>query len=172
MIRCPRCGYTSATTLGNHVRYNKCGVTPADLFWMKVDKHGPNGCWVWTGYRQKFGHGWTRYGLAHRYAWTLLRGEIPAGKFLCHTCDNPPCVNPDHLYVGDRLDNQGDMKRRGRSTFGERNPKAKMTAAQVIEMRRLRSEEGLTLRELSERFPITETVVQQICAGKKWKHLL
>lgn len=87
-----------------------------ERFWKRVDKSGPNGCWQWLGYRQKFGHGWlgSRYGLAHRYAWKFLVGPLADAECLLHHCDNPPCVNPSHLYIGTRADNARDKMMRGR----------------------------------------------------------
>ena len=82
-----------------------------------------SGCWRWTGFIRASGyghftlrHGKNRYtrGTAHRAAWTLYRGTIPAGMFVCHHCDNPSCVNPDHLFVGTARDNTNDMMRKGR----------------------------------------------------------
>jgi hypothetical protein len=110
---CPRCGksFLKGGALTTHV--NHCG-REQEHFWAKVDKEAAGGCWVYTGYRQKFGHGWTRYGLAHRFAWTLLRGPIPQDKCLLHSCDNPPCVNPEHLFIGDRVSNMKDKCAKGR----------------------------------------------------------
>lgn len=80
------------------------------------------GCWEWIGYKEKFGHGrisvkkegrWIMIG-AHRASWELFKGQIPVGKFVCHTCDNPSCVNPDHLWIGSRSDNSIDMWNKGR----------------------------------------------------------
>ncbi len=75
------------------------------------------GCWEWLGYRDQKGYGKVnRDGKmqgVHRISWHLFRGEIPAGMFICHHCDNPPCVNPDHLFVGTNQDNLNDMMAKG-----------------------------------------------------------
>lgn len=90
-------------------------------FWSYVDQSGgPDACWPWMrsvdrqGYGRQVvdGHGWG----AHRIAWTLTRGPIPDGLVTCHHCDNPPCCNPAHLFVGTQRENLADMKRKGRST--------------------------------------------------------
>jgi hypothetical protein len=110
--------------------WGRCGwmdliLTAKDitLFWAKVTKDGPNGCWIWTGTRSLSGG----YGIfdrrregvriarrAHRLAYELLRGPIPDELLLRHKCDNSPCVNPDHLEPGTEKDNSQDMIRRGR----------------------------------------------------------
>lgn len=93
---------------------------PKDLaseFKKRVDRSGE--CWEWTGHRQTQGYGqvqvnaklWT----AHRLAWTLYNGPIPDGKLICHSCDNPGCVNPEHLFLGTHADNMEDMVAKNRS---------------------------------------------------------
>lgn len=87
-----------------------------DRFLEKVDKSGS--CWVWTGYRVQFGYGIIttakRRERAHRVSYRLHVGPIPDGLLVLHKCDNPPCVNPDHLFLGTDLDNKEDCKRKGR----------------------------------------------------------
>ena len=101
----------------------------ADRFWRKVDKNGPvvrlglGRCWIWTGAYSRLPDGRRGYGSisvhdktvkCHRFAWKLTHGEIPAGLFVCHRCDNPRCVRPDHLFVGTAKDNIHDAVRKGR----------------------------------------------------------
>jgi HNH endonuclease len=92
-----------------------------DSFWSKVEKTGENKCWKWKTYKNKQGYG--RLGIAagqcvnaHRVSWVIHNGQIPDGLFICHTCDNPECTNPKHLFLGTRQDNINDMmvKKRGR----------------------------------------------------------
>lgn len=86
-------------------------------FWALVDRDG-DGCWEWCGALDGHGYGrtWRDGGrfLAHRRAWECVNGPIPEGMFVCHKCDNPPCCNPDHLFVGTALDNMRDAIRKGR----------------------------------------------------------
>jgi hypothetical protein len=90
-----------------------------DRFWAKVDKSGE--CWVWTGSRNWAGYGYLgavrghgRQLAAHRVSWELANGSIPEGLHVLHHCDNPPCVRPEHLFVGTRSDNLSDAGRKGR----------------------------------------------------------
>lgn len=102
--------------------------TLLDRFWSKVDKSDADGCWVWTGSLSgSSGYGQLRdeHGLpdfAHRIAWRMAYGLIPSDLFVCHTCDNPPCVRVDHLFLGTPLENMQDSMRKGRKTGGRTIP--------------------------------------------------
>ena len=93
----------------------------AEQFWSRVEK--TDSCWLWTGSTNKYGYGLTHRGgpnqattrRAHRMAWELCNGPIPKGLWVLHKCDNPPCVNPDHLFVGNRSDNMKDAAAKGRN---------------------------------------------------------
>lgn len=109
--------------------------TTESRFWDKVNKDGPvpvhaselGPCWVWTAYCDRFGYGHSRFDgrvwSAHRISWTLINGPIPDGLWVLHACDNPPCVNPAHLWLGTAADNAHDRDRKGRQVphFGDRN---------------------------------------------------
>lgn len=170
MVKCPHCDKTAhAGAIATHVKFVHTD-SGANSFWARVDKNAPNGCWVWGGYCQRFGHGWLgRRGLAHRYAWELTVGPLPKDKCLLHHCDNPPCVNPAHLYVGDRLANGLDAAKRGRTTRGERNWSVKLKPEQVLEIRGLRGK--LSMTEIARRYGVAQTTVSNIINRNIWKHL-
>jgi hypothetical protein len=89
-------------------------VLPSDISPKGLVRVVDSGCWEWTGYLKK-GYGWTGAGLAHRKAYALAFGAIPAGMLVCHRCDNPRCCNPAHLWLGTNGDNIRDMARKGRA---------------------------------------------------------
>ena len=178
---CPHCSKVLKTvhSIGGHVR--RCGITPAELFWSRVNKDASNGCWEWVGHRQTHGHGVVtrslRNGrreriqtLAHRYAWELEASKIPEGMFLLHKCGNPPCVNPDHLYVGGYKENGRDMVEHGRSTRGERSRTAKLTEVQVMRIRHAHAK-GVGDKELASKYGVKPHAIYQIWRGANWKHL-
>ena len=97
-------------------------MTRKERFMAKVSvQEGDDPCWEWTAAKNKAGYGmfWMPPNsvLAHRASYMLYEGEIPEGKFVCHSCDNPSCVNPDHLWIGDAHDNHRDMLHKGRSPY-------------------------------------------------------
>lgn len=151
-------------------------------FIAKIDKAGPNGCWLWRGGKSSAGYGQVWLGkrptrthvLVHRHVFECLVGPIPAGMLICHTCDNPPCCNPDHLFVGDKRANARDMvrKQRDRPRRGALSPRAKLTDMQVVAMRFQRGEHGTSYEKLAQQFGVGHSVVQRICVGKVWRHLL
>lgn len=134
-----------------------------------------NGCWRWCGYVGELGYGIAiingKSWLMHRRAWTVFNGEIPFGKFLCHKCDNPPCCNPDHLFLGTQADNLADCRAKKRNNIGIRNGSAKLTEKQVIEIRQFPSYRGI-LTKLALSYNVTHLCISDIRNGKTWKHLL
>lgn len=99
-------------------------VPPENRFWKYVDRSGPL-CWEWTAAQDYLGYGRFndengRKMLPYRWLYEVARGPIPQGMFLCHHCDNPRCVNPDHLFVGTALDNRRDCVQKGRAFHGPR----------------------------------------------------
>ncbi len=109
--------------------------------------------------------------LAHRFSWELHNGPIPKGFCVLHRCDNPPCVRPDHLFLGTHLENIRDMvkKNRGYDRHGEKNPRAKLTERKVIEIRR-RYELGETQESLGREYGFVQAYISQIVLRKIWKN--
>jgi hypothetical protein len=132
-----------------------------------VTKGATDACWIWTGSRHKFGYGYIRHEgrtlLAHRVSWQLSKGEIPSGLCVLHRCDNPPCVNPAHLFTGDHADNAADKVSKGRETA----PGAKLTSARVAEIIAARG--STSQRAIAERFGVSQGTVSLIYAGKIWR---
>lgn len=143
-------------------------------FWDRVEIGEFDSCWNWTGYLIDGRYGRLgfqgRIVLAHRLAYELCFSSIPEGLDVCHVCDNPLCCNPRHLFLGTHLDNMRDMKKKKRNTFGERHPTAKLTEAQVTEIRsRYASGEGAA--KLALEFGLVKRSVNHIIAGDTWKHI-
>jgi len=132
----------------------------------------PQKCWIWTGANNGKGYGQVTFGgkrqLAHRVMWQVFKGEIPEGKFVCHTCDTPACVNPDHMFLGTNADNIKDSYNKGRSNQqGEHNGNRKLTLEQVSEIRA----SSESCRILARRFGIGKSQVSNIKTGAKWTNL-
>lgn len=152
-----------------------------DRFWSKVDRSaGPDACWPWTRTCAPNGYGVTRlwgptrrYHLgAHRAAWTLTHGPIPTGRFVCHHCDNPPCCNPAHLFLGTPKDNIDDMHRKGRQRIlrGEDRPLSKFTREQIFEIR-ARYANGEKQRDLAAEFGVRQPRISKIVTRQVWRWL-
>jgi hypothetical protein len=149
-------------------------------FWSKVAvPSGDFECWEWQGAVGSNGYGRFRVpGVsvehAHRVAWQIANGAALGDKFACHTCDNKRCVNPHHIYAGDRATNARDAVERGLirprcDQGGEANPSAKLTAAQVVEIRKMIAE-GHTNTDIANLFPVSHAMVSRIRRGRSWRH--
>ena len=146
----------------------------AERFWNRVQK-GPD-CWLWTGSRNFEGYGnfWARlngqqFYRAHRFRWALEHGPIPDGKFICHTCDNPSCVNLEHLWLGTHQDNYRDRDMKERNIYGERHHSSKLTYEQVLEI--FDSAEP-NHSKLGRQYGIHPTNITKIKRGINWRPFL
>lgn len=154
-------------------------------FWSRVQRGAPDECWEWQAFRQKVGgHGrfalsmgaaGVRNDMAHRFAWEFTNGAIPKGKYVLHKCNNPPCCNPAHLYLGTPADNMRDRRNAGgysgaKVARGSAHGVAKLTEASVLELLTLRSQ-GWTLKRLATRFAIDITQASNITMRKHWAHV-
>lgn len=140
------------------------------------------GCWVFVGCRLPSGYGRIKADgerkevLAHRASWQVHKGAIPDGMCVLHRCDNPPCINPDHLFLGTFADNYLDMVSKGRArcaseqpkTRGSKHWKAKLTETQVREIIARKSE---SRKSLASEFGTSARYISSIVCGHKWKYL-
>lgn len=150
-----------------------------ERFWTKVNKNAPNGCWEWLAYRDQRGYGQYRLtrqrksDLAHRLAWADKNGPIPDGMFCCHHCDNPSCLNPDHIFIGTQLDNVKDCREKGRfrnppTYYGEDHPRAVVTEEDVRWIRGLAHIGAVRLGKL---FGVSRQVIHHILKRNTWNHI-
>lgn len=142
--------------------------------WPKI-KYPNNGCWEWQGNKDKDGYGtlrWRGEQRTHRVAWTLFHGKIQRGLYVLHKCDNPSCVNPTHLFIGDAKLNASDMISKGRQRHpcGSVHHMAKLTENQVREIRR-KYKAGTRQSELAIRFGIKYVTINHIVCRRTWKHI-
>jgi HNH endonuclease len=152
----------------------------ADRFWRRVDRLGPapprlpelGACWLWRGptYRGGYGQFSPRRGgaiVAHKWAYQELVGRVPKGLLLCHRCDVPACVRPEHLFLGTAADNARDAVRKGRVASGTRNAAAKLDESAV---RAIRRDGGAsTVSALARRFRISRSTIRRILDGQAWR---
>ncbi len=142
-------------------------------FWKRVSIEGE--CWHWAGALNNMGYGFlhTRIRpdlrLAHRLSWTLYRGEIPSGLWVLHSCDQPSCVNPNHLFLGTRQDNVDDMLKKGRNAKGEGNGASKLTDVQVREIYLMRGK--ISGMVLAKKYGVAFNQIYVIWRRERWRHI-
>jgi hypothetical protein len=109
---------------------------------------------------------------AHCLSWEIANGQsVPKGMRVCHTCDVGACVNPDHLFIGTQADNIADAQAKGRMARGERSGHHRLTEPQVLEIRRLRADEGVTYADLAARFDVHLMTIAHVICRRTWRHL-
>jgi predicted XRE-type DNA-binding protein len=148
----------------------------AERFWPKVATG--DHCWEWRGYRDSNGYGRFSIGtqahrsrtlLAHRVAWELTYGPIPTGQHVLHRCDNPSCVRPDHLFLGDQRANNADRDMKDRVRHGAQHPNAKLTPRQVEQVRTLATTGAISQRGIGRALGVRHSTVADILKGKTWR---
>ena len=144
------------------------------VFWSSIKVGDADECWEWQRAHHPKGYGtflWRgRFVRAHRLAFLLSGGFLADGECVCHTCDNPACCNPKHLFAGTQKKNIDDCVRKGRLARGERNGIAKLCAADVIAIRRA-YKGGESQTQIAERHGLDQSCVSYIVRGKTWKHI-
>lgn len=152
-------------------RLRSDSLSRPENFWPLVVKGGLSECWLWMGKRNRDGYGVCGRIGAHRVSWALAHGSIPASQCVLHRCDNRPCVNPSHLFLGTRIDNTADRDAKGRTATGRRVSTAKLSPSQVSEIRQRYGSGGETHRSLGSVFGVDHTVIGDILRGKSWRSL-
>lgn len=139
-----------------------------------------SGCWEWNGYKRN-GYGRTTTGSrkdgtrrtvsAHRLSYELYKGKIPDGMEVCHKCDNPCCINPEHLFLGTRQDNIDDREKKGRNVVfvGEEQPRAKLTRKAVKDARWERAYKGTSFQALADKYGVSKKTMLNAISGATWK---
>lgn len=148
-------------------------------FFRKVSVCGPAQCWTWIACKNKDGYGWFALGrtpvCAHRFSHQIVHGSPAPGNEIRHTCNNPACVNPNHLIEGTHLENMRDRDATGwkpSARFsGESNPAAKLSDMAVREIRRMRSESTISCKKIGAVFGVSGATVARILNGKIWGHV-
>jgi HNH endonuclease len=161
----------------------------ADEFWDRSIPEPNTGCRLWLLKTGPGGYGYVeirqRHWMAHRFAWTLVNGPIPAGLFVCHRCDVPSCVEPRHLFLGTAAENSADMVAKGRSASGDRSgaklhpqhrargervASSKLTTHQVEEARALYAA-GVSRAALARNYGVSWTSMNATIARRCWRHI-
>lgn len=151
---------------------------PRERFWKYVRKTPT--CWLWIGKaKHYFGYGiiqgWNKYGkksaqVAHRVSYEIHNGKIPKGKSILHICDNPPCVNPNHLKVGTQIENLLDCKKKGRVPKGEKHWSCRLSEDQVLAIREL-SQSKVSNAEIMKVFNLKRQNLESIIDRRTWTHI-
>ncbi len=176
----------------NSVKFSK---QDKNRFWAKVDRDGPviyeelGQCWAWTAFKSKHGYGrfWIQETMlrAHRASWILHQGFIPGDLWVLHHCDNPSCVNPTHLFLGDHQDNMDDKCSKGRQPKGanhpgtlhpERMPRGEqhvaaiLTEQKVLQIREM-FQKGIRSTGIAAALSFSDALIRSVVYGRTWKHV-
>ena len=170
-------------------------MTILERLLQRISVNHETGCWFWTGCCNRSGYGMITISsklckivsYVHRVMWEEKFGKIPDGLYVCHHCDNPPCINPDHLFLGTHQDNMDDGKKKGRFASGERhyqfghperffrgenNGMSKLTEQDVRDIRRKFKVPGILLRHLAEEYKVHLRTIQNVVNYNTWKHVV
>lgn len=182
LTQCKHCGKEFRTV--SHKQVYCC----SECSFLDRIKKLDNGCWEWQGNCNNQGYGVLRVNhkmkMAHRHSYEYFKGEIPKGVLVCHTCDNPKCVNPDHLFLGTHYDNNHDRSLKGRSGKrvyseserkryslmfrGENQTNAKLTEKEAIE---IYSNKTLSNGQLAKKYGVSKSLVKNIRHKRAWRHI-
>ena len=142
-----------------------------ERFLLKCGPKLASGCIEWQAHRMKTGYGSIRLGpasagrvLAHRYAYERINGSIPSGLVVMHTCDNPACVNPEHLQIGTPKQNTADMISKGRHGWRDKTPWQKLSKADASAIKEL-SKQGFTQQRIADQFGVSRPLISMLING-------
>ncbi len=154
-------------------------INPSDVqiakFWKFVNKKGNDECWEWAGRYCTRGYGVLSIKsadrLAHRISYRIAYGHLPTEMLVCHRCDNPKCVRPDHLFLGTSLDNVRDAINKGRACLlGEESAASKIKTSDVLKIRQM-AKDGIPCAVIAKSFPINDSQVLNIFHRRSWPHI-
>lgn len=141
----------------------------AFAFFSRVRK--TKSCWEWRGQRHANGYGRFKFnGIEIRAHWFLLENDPEEGIDACHVCDNPCCVNPNHIFLGTREDNMQDAASKLRTCHGEKNPCSVLTSQQIHYIRKQKRYWGLG-RKLAKELGVSDAIISDVLNKKSWKHI-
>lgn len=151
------------------------GARTGRSVWDYVKPAPPDECWEWLGAKKASGYGVYKINYRQYRAHRLIyeewrRARLSSKDKICHSCDNPGCVNPFHLFRGSHDANMKDMVRKGRSPRGKRNGRAKLTARDVVNIRN-DYRDGKTIKEIAEEYPVTQNTIHKIVHELTWRHV-
>lgn len=152
---------------GKEGRYKFCNDRCRFLNKIKINEE--TGCWIWIASKNRRGYGTfvpsgKRSGLAHRESYRIFKGDFDNSLSVCHVCDIPLCVNPDHLWIGSHEENMRDMVIKERA-------KTKLDASQVLEMRNMIENMAMTQADICRKFNISRAQISRIMSRIRWKHI-
>lgn len=158
----------------NNIQYNR---NHNYLFWSKIKILGYDDCWEWQAFKDQDGYG--KYSCwkdgneqrVHRIMWILKFGSIPNGMLVCHKCDNPKCVNPNHLFLGTHYDNIKDKIDKNRQLRGGLHGRSKLTEKDVVEIRNQYIGGWGQITKLAKKYKVGYSTMYCIIHNKTWKHV-